>query len=146
VAIDAQYADTYNPLSQDPEYNPSAVTSGTLKQQSAQQNTAPASGGFFSGLGALPGEFGTIESALGGAPASAPAAGASSPAGWGSFWGFVGNPARIGTVAVGGLMIAAGIFALSRGSGVTIVMPAGGKGSTESGRTGVSNQTHHVRF
>lgn len=157
VAIDAPYSSTYDPLMQDPAYNPSAVTSSMLSQPQA---TAPASNGFFTGLSGLQGlGTGSLGDALSNSPlaslvgGSTPAAGGSnsSGGGWSAFWSFVGNPVRVGTTVVGGIMIAAGIFALSRGSGVTvnIPMPAGAKGSTERGETGKAHDrsvTHEVKF
>lgn len=156
VAIDAPYSATYDPLMQDPAYNPSAVTSGTLAAQQSSQNTAPASPGFFSGLSGISG-LPSLQDALSNSPfasltgGATPAAAGNSGSGWSGFWSFVGNPIRIGTTVVGGIMIAAGIFALSRGSGVTvnIPMPAGGTGSTERGETGRAHdrtETHHVKF
>lgn len=158
VAIDAPYSATYDPLMQDPAYNPSAVTSGTLAAAQNSQNSAPASNGFFTGLGGLQG-LTPLQDALSNSPlgglvgSNSPSTGSSnsSGGGWSAFWSFVGNPVRVGTTVVGGIMIAAGIFALSRGSGVTInvPMPAGAKGSTERGETGKAHDrsvTHEVRF
>lgn len=143
VAIDAPYSSTYDPLMQDPAYNPSAVTSSMLSQPQA---TAPASNGFFTGLGGLQG-LGGLNDALNNSPLGAlTGSNNAASAGKDSFWKWAGSPARIGITVVGGLMIAAGIFALSRGSGVVINMPAGAKGSTESGHTGHANQTLHVKF
>lgn len=135
IASDAPYSPTYNPLGPGGPYD----TANAAAAIGGAQASAPAtpggslsqSGSLISGIDNLFPALGSLDNSVAGTSTSTAAP--SSGGGIGGFFSFISNPARIGTVVIGGLMIAAGIFSLTRGKTIVAVPTLGAaKGSTEA--------------